>query len=59
MVRHTGENFIDEEGVAVAPVLPLQAPGINGPEIDAPEADCFTADGDASFSQKILDIAVT
>ena len=49
MVRHTGEYFIDVEGIAVTPVLPLQSSGIERAELDAPETDCFTADGDASF----------
>jgi len=30
------EDFIDVEGVAIAPVLTLQAAGINGTELYAP-----------------------
>jgi hypothetical protein len=30
MLRHTGEYFIDIEGVAITPVFALQSPGING-----------------------------
>ncbi len=30
LVRHTGEDFIDEERVAIATVLSLQAEGIYG-----------------------------
>ena len=41
--------FIDLEGVAVASMSALQSPGIFGPELDAPEPDCFIADGDAAF----------
>jgi hypothetical protein len=36
MVRHTGENFIDEESIAVALVLFLQAAGINRTEFNTP-----------------------
>ena len=49
MVRHTGEDLIDVEGIAKALVLSLQATGINGTEFYAPEADCFVTDGDATF----------
>jgi len=38
------EDFVDEEGIAVAAVLPLQSARINGSEFDAPEADRFSAD---------------
>jgi hypothetical protein len=39
MVRHTGEDFIDEDGIAIAMMLSFQAAGINGSELDTPEAD--------------------
>ena len=58
MVRHTGEDLVDVEGIAVTPVLALQAAGINRSEFYTPETDCFTADGDASFGQEVLDITV-
>jgi hypothetical protein len=58
MVRHTGEDFIDKEGVAVAMVLPLQSAGINGTELYTPEADCFSAKDNSSFCEQIFDIAV-
>ena len=58
MVRHTGEYFIDVEGIAVTPVLALQVFGHKRTELDTPETDCFTADGDASFSEEIFNIAV-
>jgi hypothetical protein len=29
---------------------------INGAELDTPETDCLSADGDASFSEEIFDI---
>ena len=59
MVRHTGEYFIDEEGVAVTSVLALQAAGINRSEFYTPETDCFTAHGNASFGREVLDITMT
>ena len=59
MVRHTGEDFIEIECVTKATMLSLQSAGIKCSEFDAPEADRFSADSDASFSQKIFEIAVT
>ncbi len=38
MVRHTGENFVDEEGIAIAPVLALQSADINCTEFDTEPA---------------------
>ena len=58
MVRHTGEDLVDVEGITVTLVLALQAAGINRSEFYTPETDCFTADGDASFGQEIFNIAV-
>jgi len=52
------ENLIDVEGVAIASVLAFQSACINGTEFDAPETDRLAADGDASFSQEIFDIAM-
>lgn len=49
------EDFVDVEGVAVTPVLAFQAAGTNRSKFYTPETDCFTADGDASFGQEILD----
>jgi len=51
MVRHTGEYFIDIEGIAIASVTSLQSPGAQFPELDAPEANRFQSDDDASLSQ--------
>ena len=59
MVRHTGEDFIDVEGIAVSSVLPFQPSGIHGSKLDAPESDRFPSDDDPAFSQEIFDIAVT
>ena len=56
MDRHTGEDFIDIKGVAIVAMLSFQATGINGTEFDAPEANCFAGDSDASFGEKIFDI---
>jgi hypothetical protein len=59
MVRHTGENFIDVEGIAVAPMLFLQSAGINGSKLETPETDRFSGYGDTAFGEKVLDITVT
>ena len=59
MVRHTGEDFVNEEGVAVASVLSLQSACVNGSELDAPEVDGFATDCDASLGKQILDIPMT
>jgi len=59
MVRHTGEDFIDEEGVAVTTMLSLESACINGTELDAPQADRLPCDDDAPLGQEILDITVT
>jgi len=59
MVRHTGENLVNEERVAIAMMLSFQAAGINGTELDTPEADCFAGESNAAFGQEILDIPVT
>ena len=36
----------------------LQSAGINGSELDAPKADSFAADCDATFSEEIFDISM-
>jgi len=53
------EDFIDVKSVAIATMSMLQATGIFGSELDAPEPDRFSANSDASLSQKIFDITVT
>jgi hypothetical protein len=58
MVRHTGKDFIDEESVAVTPVFSFQSACINGTEFDAPQPDRFSANGDASLGQEVLNIAM-
>ena len=58
MVRHTGEDIIDAEGVAIASVFSFQSPGIESTEPDTPQANRLPADIYASFGQQILDITV-
>ena len=53
------EDFIDVESVALTSVLSLQSAGINGPELYAPEANCFSGYSDASLGKDILDISMT
>ena len=45
------EHFIDVEGVAIASVLSLQSSSVNRSELNAPEADGFSANGDSTLSQ--------
>ena len=52
------KDFIDVERVAISSVLSLQSTCIDGTEFDAPEADRFATDGDASLGQNIFDISV-
>jgi len=59
MIRHTGEDFIDVECVAVTLVLPLQAPSVYSSEFDTPKADSFATNCDASFSEKVFNIPMT
>lgn len=59
MVRRTGGNFIEVEGIAKALVLSPQSAGIHWAELDTPESNCFAGDSNAAFRQEILDIPVT
>ena len=52
------EDLVDIEGVAVTLMLPLQAPSVYSSEFDAPQANRFAADSDASLGEKVLDISV-
>ena len=45
------EHFIDIEGVSVAPMFALQSPRVEGTELNAPEPNCFIADGDAALGE--------
>ena len=58
MVRHTGEDFIDEECVAVSSVLSLQTPCIFGTEFNTPQSDGIIADGDTSFGKEIFNVTM-
>ena len=58
MIRHTGEDFIDVEGIAVAPVLSFEAARVNGTELDTPEPDQFSGYSDAAFREQIFNITV-
>ena len=48
-IRHPGEDFIDEEGIAVASMLAFQSACVNGSELDTPQANRFATDVDAAF----------
>ncbi len=52
------EDFVNEEGIAVALALPLQSSGKFDTEFDTPEANCFIADSDTAFCQKIFNITM-
>jgi hypothetical protein len=56
---HCDGDFINVEGIAIATVLSLQPPREDSSEFDAPEADSFATDCDASFGKQIFDISVT
>ncbi|MFT6368019.1 MAG: hypothetical protein ACJARI_003479 [Bacteroidia bacterium] len=58
MVRHTGEDFINEESITVASVLSFQSPSVNRAEFDAPETYRLATDCHATFSEKILYITM-
>ena len=51
------EDFINEEGITEASVLPFQSACINRSEFDTPKTDCFPGDSDATFSEEIFYIA--
>ena len=53
------EDFVNEEGIAVASVLTLQSPCVLGTELDAPQTNGLIADGDAALGQQILYISMT
>ena len=50
--------LIDIERIAIALMPPFQAAAINGSEFYAPQPNCFAADRDASFSEKVFYIPV-
>jgi hypothetical protein len=45
------EDLVNVECITIASVLLLQSAGKNGPELFAPKANCFTANGNASLGQ--------
>ena len=59
MVRHTGEHFIDVEGIPEASVLPFQSSSVQRAEFDAPKANRFTSDNNAALCREILYVTVT
>jgi len=48
------EDFIDEESIAIAPVLALQPVCTDSSELDTPEMNSFPGDIDALISQQVL-----
>jgi hypothetical protein len=58
MARHTGEDFVAVESIAITSVLALQSTCQNGSEFDAPQPDCFSAHDNATLSEEIFDISM-
>ena len=52
------KDFINVEGIAIAPVLSFQSPGINSYALDAPKANRFAAYSDNSFSEQVFDVSM-
>lgn len=52
------EDFIDVKGVAIAAMFSPESAGVHGTKLDAPEANCFSADSNASLRQEIFNISV-
>jgi hypothetical protein len=48
------EDFVDIEVIDITAMPLLQAARVDSFNLDAPEAEEFVADGDASLGQKIL-----
>ena len=59
MVRHTGKDFINVQGVAVATMPAFQSSSVNCSELDAPKPDRFSANSNASLGQQIFDVSET
>jgi hypothetical protein len=53
------EDFIDEEGVTIASVLSFRSHGIFWTELYTPKPDRLAAACNSSFSQQMLNIAIT
>ena len=58
MVRHTGEDFIDEESINIASVFLLQSTRVDSTTFNVPEPYRSAAHSDASFSGYILNVTV-
>jgi hypothetical protein len=52
------EDFVDIKGITESSVSLLQSTCVCGSELDAPEADRFAADSNASFGEQIFNVAV-
>jgi hypothetical protein len=52
------EDFVEVKGITITSEFLFRSAGVNSTEFDAPEADRFAADSDASLSKEIFDIAV-
>ena len=58
MVRHPGEDLVNEECVTVISVLSFQSSSVEAAEFDAPEADRFSRHNDAPLGQQIFNISM-
>jgi hypothetical protein len=45
LVRHPGEDFIDEEGITVSAMLSLQSSSVYSSKFDAPEPNALSGQG--------------
>ena len=52
------EDLIDEERIAIAPMLSFQSSGVYCSKLDAPKTYCFATDCDTALRQKVFDISV-
>jgi hypothetical protein len=43
------ENFIDEKGISISSMLPLQISSVKSAELDAPQPDRLTAVGNSTL----------
>jgi hypothetical protein len=59
MLNFPHSGWLKERGTVITTMLSLQSPVVNSTEFDAPKTDRLPRDDDATFSQKIFDIAVT
>lgn len=52
------EDLVNVKGVTIASVLSFQPACINGTELNAPKADYFATDSDATVGEKIFNISM-